>query len=293
MTVALIDGDIAAYRAAAVTQTAIKWDDNDEPSIWANPTEAIKAAHTTIRLWGEAAGAKKLIVFLTGPLNYRKVVLPSYKANRSGVARPVALKQVYAAIRESFPVVYLNGLEADDLMGMTLTSPKSKGQAVIVSMDKDMRTLPGWHLNPAKEREPVEVKLGDANRYWFSQALTGDTSDGYVGCPGIGPKKASTILEGWDGVDLVEGFRVVRQTFERFHTKSFKQGNDATDGMLANTLSYVDALQQLRVARILRDGDFNKRTNEVTLWTPDSLPHLKASVALSELSAPPEPLTTS
>lgn len=281
MTVALIDGDIAAYRAAAVTQTAIKWEDNDEPSIWANPTEAIKAAHTTIRLWGEAAGANKLIVFLTGPLNYRKVVLPSYKANRSNVPRPVALKQVHAAIRESFNVVYLDGLEADDLMGMTLTSPKSKGQAVIVSMDKDMRTLPGWHLNPAKEREPVPVTLADANRYWFTQALTGDTSDGYVGCPKIGPKKASTILEGWDGLDLEEGFNRLHMTFAAQALKTLPEDQARVDGF--SLAASVDALTQLRVARILRDGDFNKRTNEVTLWTPEHLPELRQTVALSSL----------
>jgi 5'-3' exonuclease len=283
MTVALIDGDIAAYRAAAATQTIIKWEDNDEPSVWANPTEAIKAAHTTIRLWGEAAGCSKLIVFLTGSRNFRKNVLPTYKSNRSSVARPVALKRVHAALKESFPFVLVDGLEADDLMGMTLTSPKSKGQAVIVSLDKDMRTIPGWHLNPSKDREPVQVTEAEANRFWFTQALTGDTSDGYVGCPGIGPKKAELILEGWDGEDLEEGFARLEGTFM---ARLGRDKKSAIDPTLLLCRAQADALAQLRMARILRHPDYDKRTETVTLWTPAHLPGLAGTVALSDVEHP-------
>ena len=42
--------------------------------------------------------------------------------------------------------------------------------------------------------ELLEISEADADRYFLTQVLTGDTADGYKGVPGIGPKKAEAIL---------------------------------------------------------------------------------------------------
>ena len=258
---ALIDGDLAAYRASAATQASIDWGDGEAPSIHANPSEAIEAALHTIRLWVETADCNKVLVALSGHGNFRKAVLPTYKANRSGVARPVALQMVHQAIRDTFPTASVDGLEGDDILGLALTSPRLQGKAVCVSGDKDMRTLPGFHLNPARDRLPVWVSEAEANRFWMTQTLVGDACDNYRGCPKIGPVKAARLLEGWDGSDVLEGFSRVRGAFVALQ-KGHHPDLDYT------ALLEAQAVQQARVARILRHGDFDKATRRVRLWHP-------------------------
>ena len=81
--------------------------------------------------------------------------------------------------------------------------------------------------------------------YWhFFQTLTGDTIDGYSGCPGIGAVNAKRILDedpSWESV------------VKTFNKKGFTE---------------EDALVQARCARILRASDYNFDTEEVILWTP-------------------------
>ncbi len=261
--IALIDGDIAAYRAAVSTQRSLDWDDGDGPSVYANPTEAAKAAIETIRLWVDMAGCTKAMVALTGSGNFRKLIYPAYKSNRSGVERPVALYAVREAIAAAFPTVMVNGLEADDLLGMALTMPKNRGRAVCVTVDKDLRGVPGLHLNPIKEAHPTMVMEAEANRWWFTQALTGDASDGYPGCPGIGPKKAARYLDNWDGVSLGAAYDVL---VDLFGFAALKAGLDPSETPLS--IGEAPALTSLRVSRILRAGDYDKRTREVLLWHP-------------------------
>jgi DNA polymerase-1 len=253
---ALIDGDLAAYRASAATQKAIRFADDEEPSIWANPAEAIASALATIDLWVQGAGADKAMVFLTGDGNFRKAIYPAYKSNRSGVARPLALKQVREAIRDRYQTVTVDGLEADDLLGMTLTTPRMAGKAVCVSMDKDLKNVPGLHYNPAKDREPVFVMEAEANRWWFTQALTGDASDGYPGCPKVGPVKAERLLGDWDGVDLLDGYCRVSDAF--IGGKKFTDEAEAAG----------QAVTMIRLARILRHGDYDKHEKRHALWHP-------------------------
>lgn len=80
----------------------------------------------------------------------------------------------------------------------------------IVSIDKDLNCIPGWHFNPGITRKGVVIREPtrylvspkDALRFFYTQLLVGDTADGIKGAVGIGPKKAITILEGceteWD-----------------------------------------------------------------------------------------------
>ena len=67
------------------------------------------------------------------------------------------------------------GIEGDDIIGLYL----QEGD-VVVSGDKDMRTLAGAHLLPDGTIEMVSEF--QANRKLYEQILTGDTSDGYKGC---------------------------------------------------------------------------------------------------------------
>jgi DNA polymerase-1 len=75
--------------------------------------------------------------------------------------------------------------------------------------------------------------------------MTGDTTDNYKGCPGIGAVKAKALFEksGANWNTVVEAFRKAGLTEE-------------------------DALVQARVAYILRGWDYNPKSREIKLWLP-------------------------
>ena len=118
-----------------------------------------------------------------------------------------------------------------------------------VGVDKDFKTIAGFHYNPNRSEEGiVEVSAVEADRFWMTQALMGDAADGYKGCVGIGEKRATELLAG--AHDLQEMWTIVEETF-------MKKGQMP-----------LDALVNARVARILRHGDYNFKTHKVKLWEP-------------------------
>lgn len=188
------------------------------------------------------------VVFaLSGAENWRKEVLPTYKANRAATKKPAG----YGALRElalEHPATATHPkLEADDLLGIRATKPGHT--SIIVSSDKDMRTIPGAQYNPTRD-EYHEQGPDDADYTHLRQTLTGDTSDGYKGCPGMGDVKAAKLL---DGLAPADRWPAVVAAYE-------KAG-----------LCEAEALTQARVARILRYGEFNFANGEVKLWTPSSI----------------------
>ena len=103
------------------------------------------------------------------------------------------------AVEDRYRTERLHGLEADDLLGILATTLPKYSDAIVVSLDKDLRTIPGRHLNPSKETSPAVVRVItelEADTAWLMQTLMGDSTDGYTGVPGIGPKKAEKILCG-------------------------------------------------------------------------------------------------
>lgn len=249
--IALIDGDIVAYRAAAAAQREIDWGDGKSaPSV--DPQAAAEATLQTIDAWTALAGCSRAVVSFTGPNNFRKVVLPTYKSNRKNVPKPMAFAYCVQSVQDRFEHRLVDGLEADDLLGIMATSPRYDG-AVIVTIDKDLRTVPAWHLNPLKDSKPTQVPEDLANYLWMAQTLTGDTTDGYSGCPGIGPKKVLKILGG-----PPETGRVGSPLETLWGSVVLAYQNCK--------LTSQEALQQARVARILRSGDYHKDTKEIDLW---------------------------
>lgn len=235
---ALVDADYLAYEAAA----------------WAHSTQADQLELTervqgTVRQWADGAFAAKWVVLLSCDRedNFRRDHYPLYKAHRTADP-PAMLELAQQVIRDMSMVVLTRPrLEADDLMGILATNGKVTNP-VIVSRDKDMRQVPGWHYNPYAEDFPVYVSDYDADRLFYQQWLTGDSTDGFGGIKGCGPKGAEKILntharEDWD--------QAVLQHY-------------AAQGYTAE-----QALAQARCARILRAEDYDSETKDVRPWTPN------------------------
>lgn len=259
----LIDADVFAYKAAAGAEKIICFEDDAcFPSCSLAEAEAAFMSLLLPILEEFDVDVEKDCAFCFSTDRnggFRRQVLSSYKANREGKARPVALKFLRERLMNGTSIlpkesVYLRpGLEADDCLGI-LSTQKSyqKGrQKIIVSIDKDMKSLPGYFYNMGHPHEGVLfVSEEEADRWFMKQTLMGDTTDGYGGCPGIGPKGADKVLA--DCRTVSEMWAAVVKAYD-------KAG-----------LSEEYALQQARVARILRAEDYDFRNKQVKLWRPDN-----------------------
>ena len=117
-------------------------------------------------------------------------------------------------------------------------------------LDKDLQQIAGKHYNIDKPDQGItEVTSHQATLFFYTQVLTGDTTDGYSGCPGVGPKSAAKILEG--ATTHFEAWQRIIQAYE-------KAG-----------LTEDNALLQARLARILRYGEYSL-SQGATLWTPST-----------------------
>jgi DNA polymerase-1 len=248
VTLALVDGDLIAYRAALGPQQEWDWGDNGGIVKTTDPTAARLAAVKMVHEWADMVNATDIIVCLTGPDKFRTRILPSYNSNRKG-EKPLAHADAVQAIREACKFHLINHLEADDLLGILMTTPKYADKAVIVSIDKDLATIPGRLFNPTKDTFPRTISEPAANHWWMTQTLTGDTVDGYSGLAGIGPAKAAKILGG-AGAPLGTLWGAVAAAYR------------------AKGLTEEDALVQARMARILRREDYDTPGKRIRLWHP-------------------------
>lgn len=98
---------------------------------------------------------------------------------------------------EYFGAELITGMETDDACGIEQWANKDRSTC-IVTMDKDLDMIPGWHYNYVKQ-EMYYVDLATANKKFWLQVLTGDQTDNIQGIPKVGPKTAEKILHGVDG----------------------------------------------------------------------------------------------
>ena len=245
----LIDGDTIAYQQSILSEVPVHWGDG----LWtlhSYAKETIAAVENRIASYTADLEADEVVIALTDSKNFRMSILPSYKENRKKGRKPLCLGDVREHLIYSHKAVVIPSLEADDVIGIKATENTHRNtEFIIVGIDKDYKTIAAKTYNPNKpDLGIVEQNQLEADRFWMMQTLMGDAVDGYKGCPTVGPKKAETLLG--DLPDLDSMWLKVVETYE-------KQG-----------LTRLDALVSARVARILRFGDYNKKTKHINLWTP-------------------------
>lgn len=255
--IALIDADILAYQAASTSEKAIQWDD-DLWTLHAFESEAKQHFDNMVKTITEKAGCHSHVLCWTDSDNWRKSVLPSYKSNRVATRKPIVLSEIRKWAQENYESRIIPKLEGDDILGLMATDPAMKNKVIVCTIDKDLKTIPGQHYNFAKD-ELFTVSVHEANLYHMTQALTGDATDGYKGCPGIGAVTAKKIFDAvmeeatpWANQKQLDAllWAAVVKTYE-------KAG-----------LSEEEALVQAQVARILRFGEYAFKQQKVNLWNP-------------------------
>lgn len=255
-TTLLIDGDILCYLAACSVESRHDWGDGVVSIIVGEARDAERRFDEEVKRITETIGYEAHIICLSCPTpeGWRQKVLPTYKAHRDPAAKPKLLQHIKDYARRTRRVKEVPTLEADDVMGILSTHPRLiPGRKVIVSTDKDMKTIPGWLFNPSKDSKPRRITPAEADYWHLYQTLVGDAVDGYKGCPGIGPAKAEKVLDESRYGSGMTRWGAVCWAFE------------------SKGLTEADALVQARVARICRHTDYDYKRKEVKLWNPSGI----------------------
>lgn len=153
-----------------------------------------------------------------GAHTFRNDLFDGYKANRPAPPEEM-LPQFDMAKNLSLQMGWQNfgvkGMEADDLIGSMITKWQDEAEITVISGDKDLLQL----LRPSTEiafmkKGYTEYDIYTHGRFkeeysiepaQFAQvkAFMGDTSDGYPGVKGIGPKQALTLIQTYGSIDSV------------------------------------------------------------------------------------------
>lgn len=123
--------------------------------------------------------------------------------NWSAPVRPKHKKAIIDYMCSHWGATIVNGIEADDKVSiLQYTDWKTTPEVLreyelhtcIVHVDKDLNMVPGWHYNPTKE-DLYYIDELDGYKNFYKQLLTGDKDDNIPGLYGIGPAKASKVID--------------------------------------------------------------------------------------------------
>lgn len=150
---------------------------------------------------------------------FRNEAFPAYKAQREET--PEDIKQSVPIIKQlleayHIPILQAEGFEADDVIGTLATEAGNAGIATyMLTPDKDYGQLVGPNVFIYRPRhgggyevmgeKEVMDKYGIASPSQVVDllALMGDTADNFPGCPGVGEKTASKLVQEFGSIDAL------------------------------------------------------------------------------------------
>ena len=213
-TFAVIDGNSLMHRAFHAVPPTMNAPDG-------RPTNAIFGFLNMFLKMIDAFNPDGVVVaFDKGKPRVRMEMLPQYKAQRPPMdpdlhAQFPMIKELLAAL--NVPILQSEGWEGDDILGTMARLGEQAGcDMLLVTGDRDMYQLVTEHVNVVSTRKGLSdvaimtPESVDDLYHGITPALVpdfyglkGDTSDNIPGVPGIGPKKASTLIAQYGSLDEV------------------------------------------------------------------------------------------
>jgi DNA polymerase-1 len=190
-----------------------------------HPTGAIYGVLNMLRkLVRDEQPDKVAVVFDAKGKTFRNDIYPDYKANRPPMPDElrVQIEPLHEIIKaQGLPLISIEGVEADDVIGTMSRQATEQGYEVLISTgDKDMaqlvnksvhliNTMNNHFMDEAAVVEKFQVRADQIIDYL---ALMGDSSDNIPGVPKVGPKTAAKWIDEYgdlkgvmDNADEIKG----------------------------------------------------------------------------------------
>ncbi|CAM3628830.1 DNA polymerase I [Pseudomonas reidholzensis] len=176
------------------------------------PTGAVKGVLNMLKsLRKQYPDSLFAVVFDAKGGTFRDAMYADYKANRPSMPDDlrVQVEPLHASVKAlGYPLLCVEGVEADDVIGTLARSSAAAGRPVIISTgDKDMAQLVDGHITLVNtmtgsvlDIPGVHEKFGVGPEHIIDfLALMGDKVDNIPGVPGVGEKTAVGLLTGIGG----------------------------------------------------------------------------------------------
>ncbi|HDS1733574.1 DNA polymerase I [Pseudomonas sp. BP8] len=176
------------------------------------PTGAVKGVLNMLKsLRKQYPDSLFAVVFDAKGGTFRDALYADYKANRPSMPDDlrVQVEPLHASVKAlGYPLLCVEGVEADDVIGTLARSSAAAGRPVIISTgDKDMAQLVDGHITLVNtmtgsvlDIPGVHEKFGVGPEHIIDfLALMGDKVDNIPGVPGVGEKTAVGLLTGIGG----------------------------------------------------------------------------------------------
>ena len=231
------------------------------------PTGAIKGvSNMMMSLKNENDGSSIITVFDAKGKTFRSDIYSDYKANRPPMPDELRLqldpiKSICKAI--GFPIVEIEGVEADDVIATIVKIATEEGYScVISSLDKDLMQLvedPAVSMintmtNKKFNEKDVIEKFGvKPNQIRDMLALVGDSSDNIPGVPKVGQKTAAKWLNEFGDLE------------------SIKENASSIKGVVGENLrnSLDDLDRNISLVSLKQDVDIQVKFTDLLTQNPD------------------------
>ncbi|GLS90738.1 DNA polymerase I [Psychromonas marina] len=156
-----------------------------------------------------------VVVFDAKGKTFRDDMYSDYKANRPSMPDDlrIQIEPLHAVIKAmGLPILIVDGVEADDVIGTLSKKASEKGIKTLISTgDKDMAQLVDEHTllintmtDTVMDVQGVNDKFGIPPELIIDYlALMGDKVDNIPGVPGVGEKTALAMLQGIGSMDAI------------------------------------------------------------------------------------------
>ena len=130
-----------------------------------------------------------------------------YKANRAGMAVPEGLNDIYTYVAGLANCIIVGGIEADDYCVR-----KGLDGNLVSALDKDVVYSVPYAYNYGK-KEWIDTTPEERRLWFWTQCITGDSSDGLRGVYRVGAKGAEKLLKDLDNMTDYEAWKLVVTTY--------------------------------------------------------------------------------
>jgi DNA polymerase-1 len=205
----LIDGNSIVYRAFFAIPAGFS-------TASGLPTNAIYGFASSFRkIFAGKRPERGAVVFDAPGPTRREAAYPQYKAQRPAMPDTLRVQLPWIdrlVAAHGFPILRIEGVEADDVIGTLAKLGLAAGMDVhIVSVDKDFAQLVGERVRMVDTFRDVSYDLELVRKKWGVEpahivdllALVGDPVDNIPGVPGVGPKTAQQLIAAHGSLDEI------------------------------------------------------------------------------------------